>query len=39
MTVFRLLPLAAALSMALALPAHGQSLVELYEAARGYDAT
>jgi len=32
--------LAAALAVAaLALPAHGQSLIELYEAARGHDAT
>ena len=35
----RLLPLPAALLAALALPAHGQSLVDLYESARGYDAT
>ncbi|VTU24413.1 Outer membrane protein TolC precursor [Variovorax sp. PBL-H6] len=39
MPVFRLLPLTAALAAAIALPAHGQSLVELYESARGYDAT
>ena len=39
MPVTRLLPLAAALATALALPAHGQSLLTLYEAARGYDAT
>ncbi|WP_219219484.1 TolC family outer membrane protein [Variovorax boronicumulans] len=37
--VTRLLPLAAALAAALALPAHGQSLLSLYEAARDYDAT
>lgn len=35
----RLLPLAAALAAALALPAHGQSLLTLYEAARDYDAS
>jgi len=39
MPVTRLLPLAAALATVLALPAHGQSLLTLYEAARGYDAT
>ena len=39
MPVFRLLPLALALTGALALPAHGQSLIELYDAARDYDAT
>ena len=39
MPVFRLLPLALALTGALALPAHGQSLITLYEAARDYDAT
>ncbi|MBB1602852.1 TolC family outer membrane protein [Variovorax sp. UMC13] len=37
--VTRLLPLAAALAAALALPAHGQSLLALYEAARDYDAS
>lgn len=37
-SLFRLLPLVAALSAASILPAHGQSLVELYEAARAYDA-
>lgn len=37
--VTRLLPLAAALAAALALPAHGQSLLTLYEAARDYDAS
>jgi outer membrane protein len=35
----RLFPLAAALAAALALPAHGQSLLTLYEAARDYDAS
>ena len=35
----RLLPLPAALLAALALPAHGQSLIDLYDSARGYDAT
>ncbi|OUM03372.1 TolC family outer membrane protein [Variovorax sp. JS1663] len=39
MPVHRLLPLTAAIAAAIALPAHGQSLIELYEAARGYDAT
>lgn len=43
MPVPRLLPLSAALASLFAtmfaLPAHGQSLVDLYEAARGYDAT
>jgi outer membrane protein len=42
MPVPRLLPLSAALAMlfaAIALPAHGQSLIELYDSARGYDAT
>ncbi len=34
----RLLPLALALGAAFALPAQAQSLLELYEAARGYDA-
>jgi len=33
------LTLCAALAGTLALPAHGQSLVDLYESARGYDAT
>ncbi|MEJ7688844.1 MAG: TolC family outer membrane protein [Variovorax sp.] len=33
------LPLSAALAVVLALPAHGQSLIDLYESARGYDAT
>jgi outer membrane protein len=43
MPVPRLLPLTASLATVFAavfaLPAHGQSLVELYESARGYDAT
>ncbi|CAN5492445.1 TolC family outer membrane protein [soil metagenome] len=39
MPVPRLLPLAAALAAALALPAYSQSLVELYESARSYDAS
>lgn len=43
MPVPRPLPLSAALATlfaaAIALPAHGQSLIELYDAARGYDAT
>jgi len=39
MPVRRLLPLSAALAAVLALPAHGQSLVDLYESARVYDAT
>jgi len=39
MPVFRLLPLALALAGAIALPARGQSLITLYEAARDYDAT
>jgi outer membrane protein len=38
MSLFRLLPLVAALSAASVLPAHAQNLVELYEAARAYDA-
>lgn len=36
---FRLLPLFAALGAALALPVKAQSLVDLYESARGFDAT
>ena len=43
MPVPRPLPLSAALATvfaaAIALPAHGQSLIELYDAARGFDAT
>ena len=35
---FRLLPLSLALSAAFALPVHAQSLIDLYEAARSYDA-
>ena len=38
MTTFRLLPLTLAIGTALALPAQAQSLQELYDAARGYDA-
>lgn len=38
MKTFRLTPLTLAIGAALALPAHAQSLQELYEAARGYDA-
>jgi outer membrane protein len=38
MKKFRLLPLSVALGVAFALPAHAQSLVELYESARTYDA-
>ncbi len=37
-TVFRTLPLTAAVILAFASNAHAQSLVEMYEAARGYDA-
>ena len=41
MPVPRPLPLSAALATlfaaAIALPAHGQSLIELYDAARGFD--
>ncbi|MBL8335730.1 MAG: TolC family protein, partial [Rhodoferax sp.] len=36
---FRLLPLIAALAAASVLPARAQSLLELYEAARSYDAS
>jgi outer membrane protein len=39
MTAFRLLPLSAALAVALVSPARAQSLVDLFELARGYDAT
>ena len=43
MPVFRLHPLSAAFAtafaLALAMPAHGQSLIQLYESAQGYDAT
>src|SRR5438105_1813487 len=38
-TFFRLLPLPGLLAVALATPVHAQSLLELYEAARSYDAT
>ncbi|HEY8047877.1 MAG TPA: TolC family outer membrane protein [Ramlibacter sp.] len=37
-TLFRLLPLPGLLALALATPVHAQSLLDLYEAARGYDA-
>jgi outer membrane protein len=37
-TVFRTLPLTTAVMMAFASNAQAQSLVEMYEAARGYDA-
>lgn len=39
MTTFRLLPLFIAVSAALALPVRAQSLVDLYESARSFDAT
>ena len=39
MKMFRLLPLTVAVGAALALPVQAQSLVKLYEAARGYDAS
>ena len=38
MNTFRLLPLLVAVSAALALPVRAQSLVDLYESARGFDA-
>ena len=38
MIAFRLLPLSVALAAAAALPARGQNLVSLYEAARAFDA-
>jgi len=38
MKVLRKLPLSAALALALAAPAQAQSLVELFESARSYDA-
>jgi outer membrane protein len=38
MTTFRLLPLSLALGAALALPVQAQSLIELYDSARAYDA-
>ena len=39
MKMFRLLPLFAAISTAVALPVQAQSLVKLYEAARSFDAS
>jgi outer membrane protein len=39
MKMLRLLPLAAAIGLALAGPARADSLLEMYEAARAYDAT
>ncbi len=39
MKLFRMLPIALALCVAAALPARAQNLVELYESARGYDAS
>jgi outer membrane protein len=39
MTKLRLLPLAAAIGLALAGPARADSLLQMYEAARAYDAT
>ena len=39
MKLLRMLPIALALSVAVAAPARAQSLVELYEAARAYDAS
>jgi outer membrane protein len=39
MNTYRLLPLLATLGAALALPTRAQSLVDLYESARAYDAT
>jgi outer membrane protein len=38
MKTFRLLPLFVAVGAALAMPVHAQSLVDLYESARGFDA-
>jgi outer membrane protein len=37
-TLFRLLPLPGLLAVVLATPVHAQSLLDLYDAARGYDA-
>jgi len=37
-TLFRTLPLTAAVVLAFASSAHAQSLVEMFDAARGYDA-
>ena len=39
MTAFRLLPLSAAIGLALSLPVQAQSLVDLYESARAFDAS
>jgi outer membrane protein len=39
MKMLRLLPIAAAIGLALAGPVHAESLLEMYEAARAYDAT
>ncbi len=39
MKIFRLLPVLAAVSAALSLPAHAQSLIELYQSARSFDAS
>ncbi len=39
MKLFRMLPIALALCVAAAVPARAQSLVELYESARAYDAS
>jgi outer membrane protein len=39
MKTFRLLPLLAALGAALTLPTQAQSLIELYQSARGFDAS
>jgi outer membrane protein len=39
MKTFRLLPLFLAVSATLALPVHAQSLVDLYQSARGFDAS
>jgi outer membrane protein len=39
MKMLRLLPLAAAIGLATGGPAHAESLLQMYEAARAYDAT
>jgi outer membrane protein len=39
LTLFRALPVAAAMTLAFTPCAHAQSLIELYDAARGYDAS
>ena len=39
MKLFRLLPLSAALAVTFVLPAQAQSLVDLYNAAKGFDAS